>query len=83
MQGTPFTTVVQEDPDIEPILYAPMNGRADHIRDQAPENWTVHDRQKYHQIDVQALLGGPMPADIQSVVRTWNSVERWLVEVGD
>jgi hypothetical protein len=29
MQGTPFTTVVQEDPDVEPILYAPMNGRAD------------------------------------------------------
>jgi hypothetical protein len=69
MQGTPFTTVVQEDPDVEPILYAPMNGRADHIRDQAPENWTIHDRQKYHQIELQALLGGPIPADIQSVVR--------------
>jgi hypothetical protein len=63
MQGTPFTTVVQEDPDVEPILYAPMNGRADHIRDQAPENWTIHDRQKYHQIELQALLGRPMPAD--------------------
>jgi hypothetical protein len=64
MQGTPFTTVVQEDPDVEPILYAPMNGRADYIRDQAPENWTIHDRQKHHQMELQALLGGPMPADI-------------------
>jgi hypothetical protein len=64
MQGTPFTTVVQKDPDVEPILYAPMNGRANHIRDQTPENWTINDRQKYHQIELQALLEGPMPADI-------------------
>jgi hypothetical protein len=33
MQGTPFTTVVQEDPDVEPILYPPIIGRADHIHD--------------------------------------------------
>jgi hypothetical protein len=76
MQGTPFTTVVQEDPDLEPVLYAPMNGRADHIRNQAPENWTVHDRQKYHQIDLQALLGGPMPVDIQAVVRELGTQSR-------
>jgi hypothetical protein len=49
MQGTTFATVVQEDPDLEPVLYAPIHGRAGHIRDQAPENWTVHDQKKYHQ----------------------------------
>jgi hypothetical protein len=49
MQGTTFATVVQEDVDLEPVLYAPIHGRAGHIRDQAPENWTVHDRKKYHQ----------------------------------
>jgi hypothetical protein len=76
MQGTPITTVVQEDPDVEPIFYAPMNGRADHIRDQAPENWTIHDRQKYHQIELQALLGGSMPVDIQLVVRDLGSQSR-------
>jgi hypothetical protein len=75
MQST-LTTVVQDDPDVEPILYAPMNGRADHIRDQAPENWTIHDRQKYHQIELQASLGGPMPADIQSVVRELGTQSR-------
>jgi hypothetical protein len=76
MQGTPFTTVVREDPDVEPILYALMNGRADHIRDQTPENWTIHDRQKYHQIELQALLGGPMPTNIQSVVGELGSQSR-------
>jgi hypothetical protein len=69
MQGTTFATVVQEDPDIEPVLYSPFSDRADHVRDQAPEDWTVQDRQKYHQVELQALLGGPIPADIQSIVR--------------
>jgi hypothetical protein len=77
MQGTPFTTVVREDPDIEPVRYAPMNGRVDHIRDQAPENWTVHDRQKYHQIELQALLRGRMSEDIQSVVRELGTQSRY------
>jgi hypothetical protein len=49
MQGTTFATVVQEDPDLESVLHAPIHGRAGHIRDQAPEDWTVHDRKKYHQ----------------------------------
>jgi hypothetical protein len=69
MQGTTFATVVQEDPDIEPVLYSHLSDRADHVRDQASEDWTVQDRQKYHQVEVQALLGGPIPADIQSIVR--------------
>jgi hypothetical protein len=64
MQGTTFATVVQEDPDIEPVLYSHFSER-----DQAPEDWTVQDRQKYHQVELQALLGGPIPADIQSIVR--------------
>jgi hypothetical protein len=69
MQGTTFATVVQEDPDIEPILYSHLSDRANRIRDHAPEDWTVQDRQKYHQVELQALLGGPIPADIQSIVR--------------
>jgi hypothetical protein len=69
MQGTTFATAVQEDPDIEPFLYSHFSDRADHVRDQAPEDWTVQDRQKYHQVELQALLGGPIPADIQSIVR--------------
>jgi hypothetical protein len=68
MQGTTFATVVQEDPDIEPVLYSHFSDRADHVRDQAPKDWTVQDRQKYHQVELQALLGGPIPADIQSIV---------------
>jgi hypothetical protein len=54
MQGTTFMLVVQEDPDLEPILYAPIHGRAGHMRDQAPENWTVPDRKKYHQVEFRA-----------------------------
>jgi hypothetical protein len=46
MQGTTFATVVQEDPDIEPVLYSQFSDRAGHIRDRAPEDWTVQDRQK-------------------------------------
>jgi hypothetical protein len=57
MQGTTFATVVQEDPDIEPVLYSHFSDRADHVRDQAPEGWTVQDRQKCHQVELQALLG--------------------------
>jgi hypothetical protein len=84
MQGTTFTTVVQEDPDLESVLYAPISGRADHFRDQAPKNWTVQDWQKYHQVELQALLGGPMPAwHTVGSERTRHSIERWLVEGGD
>jgi hypothetical protein len=58
MQGTTSTPVVQEDPDLEPVIYAPIHGRAGHICDQAPENWTVSDREKYHQVKLRALLEG-------------------------
>jgi hypothetical protein len=33
MQGTTFATVVQEDPDIEPVLHSHLSDRADRIRD--------------------------------------------------
>jgi hypothetical protein len=69
MQGTTFATVVQEDPNTEPVLYSYTVGRDDHIRETAPTDWTVQDRTKYHQTELQALLGGPIPADIQLVVR--------------
>jgi hypothetical protein len=58
MQGTTFATVVQEDPNTEPVLYSYTVGRDDHIRDPAPTDWTVQDRTKYHQTELQALLGG-------------------------
>jgi hypothetical protein len=64
MQGTTFATVVQEDPNTELVLYSYTVGRDDHIRDPAPTDWTVQDRTKYHQTELQALLGGPIPADI-------------------
>jgi hypothetical protein len=31
--------------------------------------WSDQDRKKYHQPELQALLGGPMPADIQLVIK--------------
>jgi hypothetical protein len=69
MQGTTFATVVQEDPNIEPVLYPYTVGRADHICDPAPTNWTVQDRIKYHQVELEALLGGPIPANMRLVMR--------------
>jgi hypothetical protein len=80
MQGTTFATVVQEDPNTEPVFYSYTVGRDDHIRDPAPTDWTVQDRTKYHQTELQALLGGPIPANIQLVVRDLgrNSFDGWL-----
>jgi hypothetical protein len=80
MQGTTFATVVQEDPNTEPVLYSYTVGRDDHIRDPAPTDWTVQDRTKYHQTELQALLGGPIPADKQLVVRDLGrkSFDGWL-----
>jgi hypothetical protein len=80
MQGTTFATVVQEDPNTEPGLYSYTVGRDDHIRDPAPTDRTVQDRTKYHQTELQALLGGPIPADIQLVVRNLGrkSFDGWL-----
>jgi hypothetical protein len=64
MQGTTFATVVREDPNTEPVLYSDAVGRDDHIRYPAPTGWTVQDLTKYHQTELEALLGGPILADI-------------------
>jgi hypothetical protein len=54
---------------IEPIFYSNAFGRVSHIRDLAPMKWSDQDQKKYHQPELQALLGGPMPADIQLVIK--------------
>jgi hypothetical protein len=69
MPGTTFETIVCRDQMIEPILYSNAFGRVSHIRDLAPMEWSDQDRKKYHQPELQALLGGPMPADIQLVIK--------------
>jgi hypothetical protein len=69
MPGTTFETVVCRDQMIEPVLYSNAFGRVDHIRDLALMEWSDQDRKKYHQPELQALLGGPMPADIQLVIK--------------
>jgi hypothetical protein len=53
----------------EPILYSNTYGRVSHIRDLAVMEWSDQDRKKYHQPELQALLGGPMPADTQLVIK--------------
>jgi hypothetical protein len=69
MHGTTNEEVVCRDQMIEPILYSSTVGRVSHIRDPAPVEWPDHDRKKYHQVELQALFGGPIPADIQLVIR--------------
>jgi hypothetical protein len=66
MTGTTFETVVCRDQMIEPVLYSNAFGRVSHIRDLAPMEWSDQDRKKYHQPELQALLGGPMPAATRS-----------------
>jgi hypothetical protein len=69
MPGTTFETVVCRDQMIEPVLYSNAFGRVSHICDLAPMEWSCKDRKKYHQPELQALLGGPMPADIRLVIK--------------
>jgi hypothetical protein len=69
LPGTPLEAGVCRDQMIEPVLYSNIVGRVSHIRDLAPLDWSDHDRRKYHQVELQALLGGPIPADIQLVIR--------------
>jgi hypothetical protein len=57
------------DQMIEPVLYSNNVGRVNHIRDPAPMDWSDQDRRKHRQVELQALLGGPIPADTQLVIR--------------
>jgi hypothetical protein len=69
MPGTLSEEGVCRDQMIEPVLYSNNVGRVSHIRDPAPMDWSDQDRRKYHQVELQALLGGPIPADTQLVIR--------------
>jgi hypothetical protein len=67
MSGTPSEEFVCRDQMIEQVLYSNNVGRVSHIRDPAPMDWSDQDRRKYHQVELQAMLGGPIPADTQVV----------------
>jgi hypothetical protein len=64
---------------IEPDL---LSSRAQicHIRDVAPTHWSDQDQKKYHQTELQALLGGPIPAKMQLVIRDlgFRASDGWL-----
>jgi hypothetical protein len=80
MPGAPSEEGVCRDQMIEPVLYSNNVGRVSHIRDPAPMDWSDQDRRKYHQVELQALLGGPIPADTQLVIRAFGqrSFDGWL-----
>jgi hypothetical protein len=80
MPGTLSEEGVCRDQMIEPVLYSSNVGRVSHIRDPAPMDWSDQDRKKYHQVELQALLGGPIPADTQLVIRALGqrSFHGWL-----
>ena len=80
MPGTTFENDVWQDQMREPVLYANALGGVSHIRDLAPVEWSDQDRKKYHQPELQALLGGPMPADTQITIKELGrkSSDGWL-----
>jgi hypothetical protein len=69
MPGTLSEEGVCRDQMIEPVLYSNNVGRVSHVRNSAPMDWSDQDRRKYHQVKLQALLEGPIPADTQLVIR--------------
>jgi hypothetical protein len=80
MLGTLLEEGVCRDQMIEPVLYSNNIGRVSHICDPAPMGWSDQDRRKYHQVELQALLRGPIPADTQLVIRALGqrSFDGWL-----
>jgi hypothetical protein len=80
MLGTLSDEGVCRDQMIEPVLYSNNVGRVSHIGDPAPMDWSDQDRRKYHQVELQALLGGPIPANTQLVIRALEqrSFDGWL-----
>jgi hypothetical protein len=62
MPGTAlYKEVVCCDQMIEPDLYINTISRVFHLRDIAPIDWPDQDWEKYHQLELQALLGEPIP----------------------
>jgi hypothetical protein len=80
MHGTLLEEGVSCDQMIEPVLYSNNVGWVSHIRDPAPIDWSDQDRRKYHQVELQALLGGPILADTQLVICALGqrSFDGWL-----
>jgi hypothetical protein len=80
MSSTLSEEVVCRDQMIEPVIYSNNVGRVSHIRDPAPMDWSDQDRRKYHQVELQALLGRPIPADTQLVICALGqrSFDGWL-----
>jgi hypothetical protein len=58
MPGTLSEEGVCRDQMIEPVLYSNNVGRVSHICHPTPMDWSDQDRRKYHQVELQALLGG-------------------------
>jgi hypothetical protein len=58
-----------DDPLKEPnLLQSYTQGKTNFICDPAPCNWVEKDSAKCHQVELQALLGGPLPRHIQECI---------------
>jgi hypothetical protein len=70
MPGTAlYEEAVCRDQLIEPDLRINTISRVCHFRDMVPTDWPDQDREKYHQLELQALLGGPIPTGVQFMIR--------------
>jgi hypothetical protein len=81
MRGTAlYEEAVCRDQLIEPDLCINTISRVCHLCDMAPTDWPDQDREKYHQIELQALLGGPIPTGVQLMIRDLGlrSPDGWL-----
>jgi hypothetical protein len=81
MPGTAlYEEAVCRDQMIEPDLDISMISRVCHLRDMASTDWPNQDREKYHQLELQALLGGPIPTGVQLMIRDLGlrSPDGWL-----
>jgi hypothetical protein len=81
MPGTTlYEEVVCRDQMIEPDLRINRISRVCHLRGMAPTDWPDQDWEKYHQLELQALLGGPIPTGVQFLIRDLGlrSLDGWL-----
>jgi hypothetical protein len=82
MPGTAlYEEAVCRDQMIEPDLCINTISRVCHLRDMAPADWLEsQDRKKYHQLELQALLGGPILTGVQLMIRDLGlrSPDGWL-----
>jgi hypothetical protein len=81
MPGTAlYEEVVCRDQMIEPGLCINTISQVCHLCDMAPTDWPDQDREKYHQLELQALLGEPIPTGMQLMIRDLGlrSPDSWL-----